>query len=101
MQGPRRRMPTDAEHVPSARIRVILLDVARTRTRLALEAEQLAQGIDRQRGLPRPLRQMHQGEASSVRPAATRFRQLVYRRCDQTQTLTASSATRGDLATVH
>ena len=32
-----------AEHAPSARIRVILLDVARTWTRLALEAEQWAQ----------------------------------------------------------
>ena len=32
-----------AEHAPSARIRDILLDVARTWTRLALEAEQWAQ----------------------------------------------------------
>ena len=47
-----------AERAPNARMRDILLDMGRTWTRLALEAEQWTQMNRPSRGLPRLLRKM-------------------------------------------
>ena len=50
-----------AEHAPNARIRDILLNVARTWTRVALEVEQWTQMNRPSARLTRLLRQMHHG----------------------------------------